>query len=73
MCDTLRRLAVTNIMFITVQQGYEFRNDVYVDRRSFHWTSLYSGLLICHFRFHYGRSTRLLPVRNRSCATEQRH
>ncbi|GFU06264.1 hypothetical protein TNCV_4765621 [Trichonephila clavipes] len=24
----------------TVHQGYEFRNDLYVDGRSFHWTSL---------------------------------
>ncbi|GFU39217.1 hypothetical protein TNCV_1903011 [Trichonephila clavipes] len=35
MCDTLRRLAATKILFITVQLGNDFRNDVYVDGRSF--------------------------------------
>ncbi|GFW09773.1 hypothetical protein TNCV_868351 [Trichonephila clavipes] len=35
MGDAMRRLAATKIPFITVQQGYEFRNDVYADRRSF--------------------------------------
>ncbi|GFX67385.1 hypothetical protein TNCV_720491 [Trichonephila clavipes] len=39
MCDTLRRLAATKILFITVQQGYEFHNDVYVDGQS-----LFNGL-----------------------------
>ncbi|GFT30001.1 hypothetical protein TNCV_3349601 [Trichonephila clavipes] len=35
MCNTLHRLAATKIPFITVQQGYEFRYDVYVDGQSF--------------------------------------
>ncbi|GFT66938.1 hypothetical protein TNCV_1348041 [Trichonephila clavipes] len=33
------RLAATKMLLITIQQGYEFRNHVYVDERSFHWTS----------------------------------
>ncbi|GFU69210.1 hypothetical protein TNCV_3284881 [Trichonephila clavipes] len=42
MCDTLHHLAAAKILFITVQKGYEFRNDVYVDGRS--WISLASTL-----------------------------
>ncbi|GFQ81091.1 hypothetical protein TNCT_63141 [Trichonephila clavata] len=38
---------------------------------TFHWTSLYSGLHICHFRVHYGRSTQSLlatdPVSRNRC------
>ncbi|GFU89223.1 hypothetical protein TNCV_2896711 [Trichonephila clavipes] len=36
MCDTLRRFATIKRTFhhrITIQKGYEFRNDVYVDGR----------------------------------------
>ncbi|GFX60391.1 hypothetical protein TNCV_4076131 [Trichonephila clavipes] len=40
MCDTLRYFAATKIQFITVQKGYEFHNNVYVDGRS-----LFIGLL----------------------------
>ncbi|GFX65496.1 hypothetical protein TNCV_4735441 [Trichonephila clavipes] len=36
----VRRLAATNRTFHPFQQGYEFRNDVYVDGWSFQWTSL---------------------------------
>ncbi|GFV60971.1 hypothetical protein TNCV_997041 [Trichonephila clavipes] len=40
MCDTLRHLAANKRTFHHFQQGYEFSNDVYVDERSFKWTSL---------------------------------
>ncbi|GFU91924.1 hypothetical protein TNCV_557451 [Trichonephila clavipes] len=39
------------------------------DGRSFQWTSLKSGLQICHFRFHYGRSIRSPSI----CNSESRN
>ncbi|GFY36849.1 hypothetical protein TNCV_2568111 [Trichonephila clavipes] len=69
MCDTLRRRAATKRTCHHFQQGYEFCDDVYVDGLSFQWTSLQSGLHICHFCFHYERSTRSLPVCDLSCVT----
>ncbi|GFU79352.1 hypothetical protein TNCV_2138751 [Trichonephila clavipes] len=40
MYNTLRRLAATKRTFYHFQQGYEFRNDVYVDGQSFQSTTL---------------------------------
>ncbi|GFU90688.1 hypothetical protein TNCV_4973301, partial [Trichonephila clavipes] len=62
MCDTLCHLAVTKIPFVTVQQGYEFRNDAYVYEQSFHWTSLLSSLLICLFVFTRDALTQGCPT-----------
>ncbi|GFT45049.1 hypothetical protein TNCV_3790431 [Trichonephila clavipes] len=59
-CDVVHCLATTERIGFTVQEGYEFRNDVYVDGWSFYWTSLKSGFHICYFRFHYERFTRSL-------------